>query len=145
MRISDWSSDVCSSDLLQGFLANCGRRGQHDRRLRTDVGISANASARFQPRLFTKLLGTNEHQPRPVNDARAVAAVMNVTQLLAFGVAILGDRLKTALAETFKRGLELRAAFQRRSGTPMFTMVKKHFAYPILDPHNSPLYTPYFP
>src|SRR3546814_6470408 len=73
--------------------------------------------ARFQPRLFTKLLGTNEHQPRPVNDARAVAAVMNVTQLLDFGVAIFGDRLKTALAETFKRGLELREAFPRRAGT----------------------------
>src|SRR3546814_53620 len=49
----------CHARDFQGFLANCGRRRQHDRRLRTDVGISANASARFQPRLFTKLLGTN--------------------------------------------------------------------------------------
>src|SRR3546814_10043527 len=141
MRISDWSSDVCSSDLLQGFLANCGRRGQHDRRLRTDVGISANASARFQSRLFTKLLGTNEHQPRPVHDARAVAAMMNITQFLDFGVAIFGDRLETALAESFKRGLELRKAFQRRAGTHMFIMVQHYFAYPILrsEEHTSEL------
>src|SRR3546814_8014403 len=87
----------CHARDLQGFLANCGSRGQHDRRLRTDVGISANASARFKTRLFTKLLGTNEHQPSPVTDARAVAAVMNVKQILNFGVEHFGDRLKTAL------------------------------------------------
>src|SRR3546814_7987993 len=80
MRMSDWSSDVCSSDLL-----------------------------------------------------------------LDFGVAIFGDRLKTALAETFNRGLELREAFQRRAGTHMFIMVQHHFAYPILDRHNRALEAAFFP
>src|SRR3546814_9087501 len=70
---------------------------------------------------------------------------MNVTQLLDFGVAIFGDRLKTALAETFKRGLELREAFQRRAGTHMFIMVQHHFAYPILDRHNRALEAAFFP
>src|SRR3546814_9162935 len=118
MRISDWSSDVCSSDLLQGFLANCGRRGQHDRRLRTDVGISANASARFQPRLFTKLLGTNEHQPRPVNDARAVAAVMNVTQLLDFGVAIRSEEHTSELQSLMRISYAVFCLKKKNQKTP---------------------------
>src|SRR3546814_10989078 len=71
--------------------------------------------------------------------------MMNITQFLDFGVAIFGDRLETALAESFKRGLELRKAFQRRAGTHMFIMVQHYFAYPILDRHNRALEAAFFP
>src|SRR3546814_16369954 len=36
MRISDWSSDVCSSDLYGQRLENCSQGGRHGRRGRAD-------------------------------------------------------------------------------------------------------------
>src|SRR3546814_2098910 len=80
-----------------------------------------------------------------LNDARAVAAMVHVTQFLDFRIAILRHRLEAALTESFKRGLELRKAFQRRAGTHMFIMVQHHFAYPILDRHNRALEAAFFP
>src|SRR3546814_12042264 len=65
--------------------------------------------------------------------------MVHVTQFLDFRIAILRHRLEAALTESFKRGLELRKAFQRRAGTHMFIMVQHHFAYPILDRHNRAL------
>src|SRR3546814_14336895 len=71
--------------------------------------------------------------------------MVHVTQFLDFRIAILRHRLEAALTESFKRGLELRKAFQRRAGTHMFIMVQHHFAYPILDRHNRALEAAFFP
>src|SRR3546814_16972446 len=54
MRISDWSSDVCSSDLRQRGLGDVGR--QHDAPLRTRVEHPVLV-ARGQPRVQRQDLG----------------------------------------------------------------------------------------
>src|SRR3546814_8502820 len=48
MRISDWSSDVCSSDLLDSWYWNAGcRHHRRTRRQRFHRGISCVAAAGF--------------------------------------------------------------------------------------------------
>src|SRR3546814_3171668 len=45
MRISDWSSDVCSSDLQEGERGGIGESGEHDHRSSTSPSFS-------QPQVF---------------------------------------------------------------------------------------------
>src|SRR3546814_2853309 len=48
MRISDWSSDVCSSDLRRGLFGRVGRAGSEEASGRgASVGLGLNASSSF--------------------------------------------------------------------------------------------------
>src|SRR3546814_11084494 len=42
MRMSDWSSDVCSSDLAARIIAHCGQHGKYHHHAETDGAWSRN-------------------------------------------------------------------------------------------------------
>src|SRR3546814_20647677 len=82
MRISDWSSDVCSSDLLVGVAAGDAERTQVDER---EVGIGAArddiGAARLQP----------VRECLRVSDRRLRIDLELRTQRLAEGDRLRGD------------------------------------------------------
>src|SRR3546814_15646049 len=80
MRISDWSSDVCSSDLNRGV--------EHQRRIVADIGIGDDASPRLEPVPVGIILRGDEQCGRAVDDTRRVARVMDALEPEA-GVAAL--------------------------------------------------------
>src|SRR3546814_1685417 len=95
MRISDWSSDVCSSDLLVAGLADLSREGlelvgEHAGELRTDIQTLADAAATID------------------------ANLSSVTQLLE-----AGSLLTTGLGSAYNP--ELRAIDLRNNFTPLVT------------------------
>src|SRR3546814_2951897 len=99
MRISDWSSDVCSSDLLVAGLADLSREGlelvgEHAGELRTDIQTLADAAATID------------------------ANLSSVTQLLE-----AGSLLTTGLGSAYNP--ELRAIDLRNNFTPLVTEDRK--------------------
>src|SRR3546814_13833641 len=71
VRISDWSSDVCSSDLAGAVLADLARRGGA-RRLRPPPAGAARRPARHLPRARLDL---RLPPPRPAAAGGAAAAL----------------------------------------------------------------------
>src|SRR3546814_8397073 len=73
MRISDWSSDVCSSDLSHSFVVSCEKRvASHqpaDRRLEPFRRMMFSPNAGFK----RQSLGRDKYQPR--QPGRGYAAV----------------------------------------------------------------------
>src|SRR3546814_12103384 len=96
MRISDWSSDVCSSDLPNGFCA--GLFDPLARRLATDhhvvaVDLAGHGCSSALPQddlTFTRLAS----DVIAVLDGLGIASAAAVGQSLGGGVAILVDRAR---------------------------------------------------
>src|SRR3546814_8290595 len=79
MRISDWSSDVCSSDLL-AFVAGCGKQQAADATLRKHEHIERAGAAhalrmhlRQNPFSPTVRTGVGEHAEHAFVGGRAVS------------------------------------------------------------------------
>src|SRR3546814_15017395 len=60
MRISDWSSDVCSSDLLGGAVTHTGKSGVADLAFEDDI------EALIQLRRFMEFLPASNREKPPV-------------------------------------------------------------------------------
>src|SRR3546814_13263485 len=60
MRISDWSSDVCSSDLLGGAVTHTGKSGVADLAFEDDI------EALIQLRRFMEFLPASNRETPPV-------------------------------------------------------------------------------
>src|SRR5208282_667580 len=73
------------------------RAGQHDRRLRTDIGERANAPPRLEPGFRPGLARTQKHGRGAVDDARRIAGVMDVDDALDLRMGLNSDRVKAAL------------------------------------------------
>src|SRR3546814_4410309 len=91
MRISDWSSDVCSSDLLRSlvlFLAlahqqGFARRGQFGQRL-FECGLRAMAAGQIDLQLAARLLRLLQRHARPHDQiALALQALLHLGALVA--------------------------------------------------------------
>src|SRR3546814_19846419 len=85
MRISDWSSDVCSSDLQAGWLHAAGGGGEHERHQPEPVqGYAVRSLEGFradhQPRL-----GGQPADRRPRSDRKSVVKGKSVTVRLDRG------------------------------------------------------------
>src|SRR3546814_5170937 len=70
MRISDWSSDVCSSDLTR---ASLDRPYTHDARFNPGMAPSYDAAHGLEPFLVNGFLRSENDSRRAVIDARRVA------------------------------------------------------------------------
>src|SRR3546814_6618752 len=66
MRISDWSSDVCSSDLI-----GAGSRGARSGLSEENTHGLSRRPACFQPELFEVRSGDRTQEPYLVHDRRA--------------------------------------------------------------------------
>src|SRR3546814_13337944 len=77
MRISDWSSDVCSSDLVRHALAELRRPGKGGQRQVRDVVELAPLPPRPRSRVERPLVAGGEEESRvgPDNGLRAVAVI----------------------------------------------------------------------
>src|SRR3546814_2100848 len=85
MRISDWSSDVCSSDLLRARIVLLAASGMSDkdigRKLDTDRRVAARWRARFLAAGVGGLLQdvTRPGRPRSAREAAKVEEVVRIT------------------------------------------------------------------
>src|SRR3546814_5209371 len=74
MRISDWSSDVCSSDLLDRFL------------LQIDVGYPDETAER---RMMLATTGAEEEKPRTVVTADELQAAQRLVRRVPVGESVV--------------------------------------------------------
>src|SRR3546814_1241391 len=108
MRISDWSSDVCSSDLQRAdFLAELGlaeRRGQRAILARNLLGTLRNRELAQAAKGIAAETGL-EH--RPVGDGQRVAGIYRRSVMLASGrYAMLDDGMGFSRTEARRGGEE---------------------------------------
>ena len=100
-------SSIAHAGAGQHFLRHVDRAGQHDRRLRADIGEGADAPARLEARLCAGLARAQQHRGRAVDDARRIAGVMDVDDALDLGMGLDGDGVEAALlAWDHEGGLE---------------------------------------
>ncbi len=122
-----------SSTLLGGR----GRAGQHDDRVGTTGGGGHDAGARGQALRLARRLGADEHQRGAVDDARAVAAGVDVVDLLDVVVLLQRHVVEAAhRADAVERGLQLAEALQGRGGTHVLVVVEDDEAVLVLDRHD---------
>jgi hypothetical protein len=69
---------VVHPSFFEQLLGHTRRTGQHDRRLRADRGRALDAGARLQAQGLAGFLGADQHAGGAVDDARAVAGVVDV-------------------------------------------------------------------
>src|SRR3546814_6596117 len=99
MRISDWSSDVCSSDLVPGQRQLALERIGDDQRLEVHAVVAAHRDARAGKALFDELLdgiGVQRDNPREACMSRSPAAA-GPNGLLRREAHKMGDRKSTRL------------------------------------------------
>ena len=73
------------------------RPGEHQRRLRADIGEGADARARLQPRRLAGLGIADQHGRRAVDDARRIAGMVHVVDALQLGMRLDGHGVEAAL------------------------------------------------
>ena len=95
---------------LQRLLRRRRRAGQHDCRLRADRGEGADAGTGLEAGTLAELLAADQDRGGAINDARRIAGVMDVDQLLDLGVALLRHRVEARhhLALHLEAGFECR-------------------------------------
>ena len=79
------------------LLRHVDRAGQHDRRLRADIGEGAHARARLEAGFCAGLARAQEHRRGAVDDARRIAGVMDMDDALDIRMRLNGDRVEAAL------------------------------------------------
>src|SRR3546814_9103376 len=106
MRISDWSSDVCSSDLLKGYSSATEIAEDIRAEIFAQTGLTASAGISYNK--FLAKLGSGYNKPngqtviRPGRGAEIVAE-LDVSRFHGIGpataakLAELGDRKRTRL------------------------------------------------
>src|SRR3546814_5028110 len=97
MRISDWSSDVCSSDLLSGCIFGGGHTPPADQRRAAASGPSARQTQMCHADL--KRIGV-AFNPLPNRDRGGGCSTIGTVQLHDIGVPVTGSGgPKTIIAE----------------------------------------------
>ena len=71
--------------------------GQHDRRLRADIGERAHPRPGFQARFFARLARAQEHRGGAVDDAGRIAGVMDMDDALDIRMRLNRHRIEAAL------------------------------------------------
>src|SRR5690606_33770768 len=101
-----------------------GGAGQHDDRVGTGGRGGDDAGTRGQALRLARLLATDEHQRGAVDDARAVAAGVDVVDLL-YRVVLLQRHVVEAAhrADTLECGLELAQALDGGAGTHVLVVI----------------------
>src|SRR3546814_3403156 len=101
MRISDWSSDVCSSDLLSGCIFGGGHTPPADQRRAAASGPSARQTQMCHADL--KRIGV-AFNPLPNRDRGGGCSTIGTVPLLDIGVPVTNlGALRCGLARTFTR------------------------------------------
>ena len=81
-----------SSSFIFGFLEqllrHVDRAGEHDRRLRADVGKGPDPRAGLRAHRLAGLLGAEQHGSRSIYDAGRIAGMVDVVDLLDFRMAL---------------------------------------------------------
>src|SRR5271156_2938812 len=91
----------------QHLLRHVDRAGQHDRRLRTDIGERPHPRPGLEASLRPGLARTQKHRRGAVDDARRIAGVMDMDDAFDFRMGLNGHRVEAALlAGNDERGLE---------------------------------------
>src|SRR3546814_14338628 len=90
MRISDWSSDVCSSDLPATRAANCA-----------EVGLPANFSSLSDSRSFTQAIAGNPSLNNEKADSWTVGVVLEPSFIPRFRASVdyVNIKLKDVISE----------------------------------------------
>ena len=97
----------CHLGALQQLLGHVDRAGQHDGRLRTDIGESLDARARLQAHRLAGLLRAQQHGCRTIDDAGRIAGMVHMVDLFEFRIALHGHRVEAAhLAGDDEGGVE---------------------------------------
>src|SRR6266516_4421157 len=89
-------SDSCMPARLS-LLGHVHRTGEHDRRLRANIGERLDLGARLQPAGFAGLFVADQHGGGAVDKAGRIAGVMDVIDELYLRMFLGRDRVEPAL------------------------------------------------
>ena len=123
---------------LQRLLRGGRRTGQHDRGLRADRGEGADARPRLQPGLLAELLGADQDGGSAIDDARRIAGMVDMVDLLDLGIALLRHRVEARhhLALHLEAGLEGRQRLHGRLRPHQLVVGQKLDAVLVLHRHD---------
>ena len=114
-----------------------GRAGEHDDRVGAAGGGGHDARPRRQALRRARLLAADEHQRGAVDDAGAVAAGVDVVDLLDPVVLLQRHVVEAAhLADAVERGLQLAQALERGVGAHVLVVVEDDQAVLVAHRHD---------
>src|SRR3546814_3391195 len=101
MRISDWSSDVCSSDLLAGFAVLRQRRQIHRARLAFELRDRVELAADLEDR--REIVGVGDRRRTVGLEDRRVAVVDDLAEGVEVGAAAARSEEHTSELQSLMR------------------------------------------